>query len=119
MRVLKDRIPKALDSHAESLQECILAFASVLPVERVLLFGSHARGQGARDSDVDICLVVDGIESQQAAARTLRRAIGRIRNKPALSLVPISPERLAEKRRIRDPFFETVMREGVCLAEKD
>ena len=83
------------------------------------MFGSYARGQNVKDSDVDLCLIVRGIQSQQEASRTFRRAIGRIRNKPALSLVPITPERLAEKQRIHDPFFETVMREGVCLAEKD
>ena len=80
---------------------------------------SHARGESTPESDVDLCIVTNGSEAQQSAARTLRRAIGRIRNKPALSLVPISQERLAEKRRIRDPFYETILREGVCLAEKD
>jgi predicted nucleotidyltransferase len=90
-----------------------------LPIERVLLFGSYARGESRPDSDVDLCVIAKGIETQQSAARTLRRAIGRIRNKPGLSLVPISPERLIEKRRIREPFFETILREGVWLAEKD
>jgi len=119
MKVRSERMPEALNAHADGLQACIRAFDKVLPVERVLLFGSYARGESTPDSDVDLCVVTNGIETQQSAARTLRRAIGRIRNKPALSLVPISSSRLAEKRRIRDPFFETILREGVCLAEKD
>lgn len=119
MKVRSERMPVALNTHADGLQACIQAFDEVLPVERVLLFGSYARGENTPDSDVDLCIVTNGIETQQSAARTLRRAIGRIRNKPALSLVPISRGRLDEKRRIRDPFFETILREGVCLAEKD
>jgi predicted nucleotidyltransferase len=112
-------MPEALHAHADGLQACIQAFDEVLPVERVLLFGSYSRGENAPESDVDLCIVTNGIETQQSTARTLRRAIGRIRNKPALNQVPISLERLAEKRHIRDPFFETILREGVCLAEKD
>ena len=66
-----------------------------------------------------MCVVAEGVTSQRSAALKLRRAIGSIRNKPAFSIVPISPKRLAEKQRLSDPFFETVLAEGVCLAEKD
>ena len=119
VKLRQERMPEALKAHAEGLLACIEAFDRTLPIERVLLFGSYARGESNPDSDVDLCVIMNGNETQQSAARSLRRAIGRIREKPALSLVPISSERLSEKRRIRDPFFETVLREGVCLAEKD
>jgi hypothetical protein len=33
--------------------------------------------------------------------------------------VPISPERLREKLSRGDPFFQTVLREGVCIAQDD
>jgi uncharacterized protein len=119
MKWRTDQVPAALNAHADGLQACIQAFGQVMSVERVFLFGSHARGESTPDSDVDLCIVTNGSETQQSAARKLRRAIGRIRNKPAMSLVPITKERLAEKRRICDPFYETILKEGVCLAEKD
>ena len=119
MRILKEHFPKTLGEASEALAACIEAFGETLPVERVILFGSCARGAAGRDSDVDLCIVVRGLRSQRQGARMLRKSIGRIRNKPALSLVPISSERLLEKQRINDPFFNTIVREGVCLAEKD
>lgn len=119
MRILRQSFPETLGDASEALAECIQAFADALPIERVILFGSCARGSTRPDSDVDLCVVVRGLRSQQQGARELRKAIGRIRNKPALSLIPISPERLQEKRRIHDPFFNTILHEGVCLAEED
>lgn len=120
MKILTQNWPRSLGRERGPLTECLKAFARTLPVERVILFGSHARNQaGRKDSDVDLCIVVRGIRSQYQAACQLRRAVGRIRDKPAFSLIPISPERLLQKQIAHDPFFETVLREGVRLAEKD
>lgn len=119
MRIIDENLPAAPDQLAAGLRDCVQAFAAVLPVERVILFGSHARGQADAHSDVDLCVVAHGIHSQHRAAVTLRRAVGRLRHKPPLSLVPISPERLTEKLEGGDPFFQTILREGLCIAEED
>ena len=39
--------------------------------------------------------------------------------KPSFTLVPIAPARLAEKKAIGDFFFQTILTEGVLLAEED
>lgn len=119
MRIIEKNLPPVPAQLADGLRDCVQAFAAVLPVQRVILFGSYARGQAGTDSDVDLCIVAHGIDSQHRAAVTLRRAVGRLRHKPALSLVPISPERLIEKIERGDPFFRTVLREGVCIAEEN
>ena len=119
MKMISENFPESLGGYTKGLKACIQAFELAVPIDRVVLFGSYARGQNRPDSDVDLCIIVSGMISQQKTSRTLRRTIGRIRNKPALSLVPISVKRLAEKHRIHDPFYETIMREGVCLAKKD
>ncbi len=102
-----------------ALKSCLVAMGSVLPVKQIIMFGSHARGTSSIDSDVDLCVVADNVSSQYLAARDLRRSIGRIRGKPALSIVPISPQRLEEKLHARDPFFQTILQEGVSVAEED
>ena len=88
-------------------------------VTRLFLFGSHARGDARPDSDVDLCIVADGAARQLEAAQSFARAIRSIRPKPSFTLVPITPERLAEKRGIKDFFFETVLHEGVKLATEN
>jgi len=114
-----DNFPPTLADKQSVLAECLRAFDQVHPIQRVLLFGSHARGTPHRDSDVDLCIVTDSFESQQQAAVDFRRAISYIRGKPPLSLIPITTLRLQEKQAIHDPFFQTVLEEGIPLAEKD
>ncbi|MBI3880296.1 MAG: nucleotidyltransferase domain-containing protein [Verrucomicrobia bacterium] len=119
MKLLLDHLPPALQPQRETLARCLEAFNRVTPVHAVYLFGSHARGDARPDSDVDLCIVADGAERQLETAQRFSRAIRSIRPKPSFTLVPITPERLAEKRSIRDFFFETVLNEGVRLATED
>jgi predicted nucleotidyltransferase len=90
-----------------------------MPVSEVILFGSHARGEARADSDVDLCVVTVGAAEQFQAARKLRQAMRPIRPKPSFTLIPISPERLGEKKERGDHFFQTVLSEGVLLASKN
>jgi predicted nucleotidyltransferase len=116
MKLLRENLPASLEPQAEALARCLRAFGAACPVRAVYLFGSHARGEADAQSDVDLCLVVEGASDQMATAALLRRAIREVRPKPPLTLIPISPERLAEKRAAHDPFFATVLTQGVLLA---
>jgi hypothetical protein len=85
----------------------------------VYLLGSHAHGEAGPDSDVDLCLVAEGAERQLEAARRFREAREDVWPCSALTLLPITPQRLAEKRARSDHFFATVMKEGVMLASEN
>ena len=45
--------------------------------------------------------------------------MAQIRPKPAFTLVSIAPQRLEEKKAVRDHFFQTVLTEGVLLATEN
>lgn len=119
MKLLLENWPDSLRAEQGSLIRCLEAMNQVLPLREVYLFGSHARGEARADSDVDLCLVADGAGEQIRAAQTCRRALSDIRPKPAFTLVPIAPARLQEKRAVGDHFFQTVLGEGILLAQED
>lgn len=50
------------------LQQLKVKVAARLPLSRVILFGSRARGDNAPDSDVDVLVVLEGEVSRDAEA---------------------------------------------------
>lgn len=119
MKLLLDNLPSSLASQRETLARCLQAMDRAAPLRSVYLFGSHARGEARPDSDVDLCLVADSAERQQETLSKLGSAIWDVWPRPSFTLIPITPRRLAEKRVVGDHFFQTVLKEGVLLAEED
>ena len=119
MKLLFENLPPSLEPQRDVLARCLEAMNRALPLRRVILFGSHARGEARPDSDVDLCLVADGAERQLDAASKFTDAIWHIAPCPPFTMIPISPTRLAEKTALRDHFFGTVLQEGVTLATED
>ena len=91
MKLLLQNLPPSLKSQQEPLERCLRAMDAALPLRAVYLFGSHVRGE----------------------------AIWNIWPRPAFTLIPITPTRLAEKRACKDHFFQTVLDQGVPLATEN
>ena len=119
MKLILENLPPSLAAQRDTLARCLEAMDRALPLRTVYLFGSHARGEARPDSDVDLCLVADGAERQYETATTWLRAIWDVRPKPSFTLIPITPDRLEEKKAIGDFFFGTVLKEGVLLAAQN
>ena len=119
VKLLLENLPPSLAGQRETLARCLEAMDRVLPLTAVYLFGSHARGEARPDSDVDLCLVADGAQQQLKTAQSFGKAMRPVWPRPAFTLVPITPARLAEKMAGGDYFFGTVLREGVLLAAQN
>jgi hypothetical protein len=119
VNLLLDNLPAGLQSQRQTLAQCLEAMDRVTPLRAVYLFGSHARGEANADSDVDLCIVADDAERQLEAAAKWRRAVRPVWPRPAFTLIPITPQRHAEKQARKDHFFFTVLKEGVLLAAEN
>jgi predicted nucleotidyltransferase len=80
---------------------------------RVILFGSHARGTAAADSDVDLLVVLQGSPRNDKAAR-MRMAL---EHPFAMDLLVIGESRLQQRLRMGDSFLAEIVREGIVLYE--
>ena len=82
---------------------------------RVVLFGSYASGSPTADSDVDLLVVMpfQGESAEQAARIRMQ-----VRPPFAFDLIVRSPERMAQRLAIGDPFLSDIDQNGRVLYEE-
>jgi predicted nucleotidyltransferase len=85
-------------------------------VERVILFGSYARGAVTRDSDVD--LLVSGPFEGRSVDRSVEIRM-KLRPGFPMDLVIRTAEKVRERLRMGDDFMQEILEEGKVLYEAD
>jgi predicted nucleotidyltransferase len=99
-------VPRALHI---SVARLVRAFAP----DRIVLFGSYARGTQQARSDIDL-LVVAALAPGES--RPLRRAHQLVATSfPPVDVVFCTPEELADADRARSPFLQSILESGVVL----
>lgn len=84
--------------------------------QKIILFGSRARGDARPDSDYDLLLIEPSdLPRYKRAARYRRVLVGVV---PAKDILVWTPEEVAEWQNVPNAFITTVMREGVVLYEQ-
>jgi predicted nucleotidyltransferase len=83
--------------------------------ERVILFGSHARGDATEDSDVDLLVVAPTKERFFERMASVRRLIRDLRDGLAVSPIVLTPGELEKRRQAGDPFVQEILQTGVSL----
>ncbi len=100
--------------HPASIRAYAQRIARVFSPRRIILFGSHARGEAGPDADVDLLVVFAG--SRPMADRSLE-----IRQRLAapfpLDLLTRSEGEIARRLKYGDFFLREILEQGVVLYE--
>ncbi len=83
--------------------------------QEVILFGSYARGDATKDSDVDILVIAPTTERFFDRMATVKRLIRNLRNGLPVAPIVLTQEEIEKRIKIKDQFIETILEEGVRL----
>ena len=104
----------------------LLAQSDLPPVAKVLLYGSHARGDYRADSDIDLAVVLRGEAPPRSERHYLRRKLSFLRSDAITeSLQPLSAVLLWESmlnepdKAVSSDFFHNVLTDGVEVSLRD
>ncbi len=93
----------------ETLREIIQRIVAVAQPERIILFGSAARGEMGPHSDVDLLVVKANVHRRQLAKRIYRHLIG---VGQAVDVVVVTPEDIERYRDSHALIIAPALREG-------
>lgn len=79
---------------------------------QVILFGSQARQDTHKDSDIDLLVVMETNKKNAAQEVEILRALNYQSN---LDLIVRTPEKLQERLRLGDSFLRDIVAEGIVL----
>lgn len=83
--------------------------------EKVILFGSYARGETTEDSDVDILVIAPTTERFFQRMATVKRLIRDLRNGLSVAPIVLTKQEIEKRIEIKDQFIEEILKEGIEL----
>jgi len=83
--------------------------------ERVILFGSYAKGEATEDSDVDILVIASAEERFFERMAKVLELTRDFYNGLALSPIVLRPEEIEQRIKIGDQFVQEILDKGVEL----
>lgn len=98
------------------LHEVVQRIRQVGNPQKIVLFGSHARGDAHLTSDLDLLVIEESdLPRYRRASRYLRSLVGL---HPAKDVVVWTPVEVAEWATVPHAFITTALREGKVLYEQ-
>lgn len=88
----------------------------VAPTAEVILFGSEARGDARRDSDIDLLILLDGEELTLEREEAVTFPLYNLELATGIEISPIVMlKKQWENRPFKTPFYVNVINEGIVL----
>jgi len=98
---------------SESLREIVRRIVQVAEPQRIILFGSAARGDMGPNSDFDLLIVKDGPIHRRRLAQQIRRHLSGVGH--AVDLIVATPEDLARYGESPYLIYRSALTEGKAL----
>jgi predicted nucleotidyltransferase len=106
----RERIPQ------EAIDQVVQQIVEEFKPQKIILFGSYARGNPRPESDVDLLVVMETQDKKRKQALEIRHRLGVMFG---LDLVVYTSKQLKKRVEMGDWFLRDVLKEGKVLYESD
>ena len=107
-------ISKRIRIPRKTIDDLASEIASRFRPQKIILFGSYAYGNPGSTSDVDLLVVMETQYSELNQAAEICRTVS---YRFGLDLLVYTPQHLAQRLELGDPFLKEITQRGVVLYE--
>lgn len=98
----------------EEIMRITLQLVSAFSPEKVILFGSQAKGTATESSDIDLCIIVHTVDRRE----TLADMYLLIESDIPVDLILYTPEQWQDNLEVEGSFASLIAEKGVVLYER-
>ena len=107
--------PGTMNVTQSVLDDIVRRIVEVAAPEKIILFGSTARGDAGPDSDVDLLIVKSGAHRRELSVRIRRRLYG---VGAAIDIVVATPEDIERYKDSLGLVYKPALKEGLVLYDE-
>ena len=100
----------------DSLRQTVSRIANFIDAQKIILFGSYARGEATQNSDVDLLIIANSQLPRFKRSRVLYKNL--IPYPFSMDLVVYTPEEIEKDKKSPLSFVSTVLKEGKIVYER-
>ncbi len=104
----RKRIPQ------KAIRDAVRQIAEQFKPQKIILFGSYARGKPRPESDVDLLVITNAMGDESRPSLSIRRALNIMFG---LDLIVYTPAQLRQRLEWGDSFLQEIMETGVVMYE--
>lgn len=109
-------VPSAIQPNVgEAVRKIVALLMDRYRPEKVILFGSHARGEAGPDSDVDLFILKETPKRKLDRGVEIRTLLEPLELVVGLDLIVLTPSELQTRLDIGDHFIEEILTKGIVL----
>lgn len=86
--------------------------------EKIILFGSSAKGTITEDSDIDMLIIKDTDKKRNERFREVRSLVRDLKRRIPFSPVVYTPKEIEHRLNLGDFFIKEILKEGKVLYER-
>ena len=109
---------KLRERYERQIERIVARLRRAYDPDKIILFGSCARGDFGQDSDIDLLIVKDTALRPLDRMREVYKVVYSPRHYLALDPLVVTAEELAQKLNAQDYLIQEIMREGKVLYER-
>lgn len=98
-----------------TLQQIVRRLVESYPPQQVILYGSLVYGDPDADSDIDLLIIKETDEPPLERRVHVRWLVSDLRRSVPFSPLVLTPDELAHRLRLGDPFYQEIIRRGKVL----